>query len=670
MLRPLEAHLQSLIAYFSAHPQLALGAVFAASLLEAAAVIGTVIPGSTIVFAAGVLVGLKALDPWLAAATAIIGAILGDSVSYWLGHRYHDAIRGMWPLRKHPGLLDRGQAYFVANGGKSVFVGRFLGPLRAIVPVVAGMSNMPPSRFYVMNVLSAFAWAAAHLLPGILFGASLQVAGAISSRLVTLVALIVTSLWLITYVTRHAIRLGGPFVVRLRDRIYLRAGRASGPLARLVLPLLDPARPESVSLLVSATLLVGGAWLFLGVVEDVVTKDTLVQVDQVIYDWLQGVRTAWGDDVLVTISELGSAYVMVAIVGALSLWFALTRRWRTLAYWIAAVVFAELLVLALKYALGRARPETSYASVDPFSFPSGHAALWIVVYGFLAFLLGHRKSGWQKTAFALGAATTALLVAFSRLYLGAHWFSDVLASMGLGIAWIALLSIAYITHVHERPLRAAPVLIIVLSTLTFFGGSYAGSHHARDLARYAKPDTLRTLSFDGWSAGEWRQLPPVRSEIGGAGEEPFSVQWVAAAAEISALLSHAGWQSPSAWRSRAALLWLLPTTPIGDLPVLPKLNRGRAAAITFVKPIDDAARTVIRLWHVADVVEAGGASARPLWSGMVTIERRRTEGGLVVVARTATDFTTPLRQLERDVQGAHVASETGERGAMPVLRIW
>ena len=80
------------------------------------------------------------------------------------------------------GIFARGQAYFEKNGGKSVFLGRFLGPVRAIVPVIAGMSNMPPARFYTMNVLSALAWSTAHLLPGVLFGASLQVAGAVSSR--------------------------------------------------------------------------------------------------------------------------------------------------------------------------------------------------------------------------------------------------------------------------------------------------------------------------------------------------------------------------------------------------------------------------------------------------------------------------------------------------------
>lgn len=136
--------MQSLIDYLSAHPHIALAAVFAASLLEALAVIGTVIPGSTIVFAGGVLIGLQVIGPWSTAVLAVTGAILGDGISYWLGHRYHERIRIMWPMSRYPALFDRGQAYFDRNGGRSVFLGRFLGPLRAIVPVIAGMSNMPP----------------------------------------------------------------------------------------------------------------------------------------------------------------------------------------------------------------------------------------------------------------------------------------------------------------------------------------------------------------------------------------------------------------------------------------------------------------------------------------------------------------------------------------------
>ena len=324
---------------------------------------------------------------------------------------------------------------------------------------------MPPANFYAMNVLSAFGWAAAHLLPGILFGASLQLAGAVSSRLLILVAVLVAGFWLVAHLTRLAIHYGSPIVILLRDRVVEHARAGRGPVSRAVLSLFDPARRESGVLLVSAVVLIAAAWLFLGILEDVLNGDPLVRFDRSIYDALQAVRTGWGDSVMVAITEFGSAYVMVPVIGIVALWLALTRRMRTLGYWVAAVVFASLSVLALKYAVGRVRPVNDYAAIDALSFPSGHAAVGMVVYGFLASLIGRGKPGWQKGAIALTASVAILAVAFSRLYLGIHWFSDVAASLALGLAWISLLTIAYTTHVRERPLRALPVSLLVLATV-------------------------------------------------------------------------------------------------------------------------------------------------------------------------------------------------------------
>ena len=245
----------------------------------------------------------------------------------------------------------------------------------------------------------------------------------------------------------------------------------------------------------------------------VVTKDTLVEVDRSVYEWLQAIRTGWGDDIMVTITALGSAFVTIAVIIAVASWLGVTRHWRTLAYWLTAVAFAELLVWALKNGFERARPETHYAEVDLYALPSGHAALSIVVYGFLAFLLAHGKPGWQKIARRVAGCLMAVLIAFSRLYLGVHWFSDVAASVGLGLAWIGLLCIAYINHVHERPLRALPLLVIVFTTLTFFGTAYANRYHDRDLRRYARPVATPTLPLDQWKNGEWRSLPAARSRV-------------------------------------------------------------------------------------------------------------------------------------------------------------
>jgi len=665
-----EGQLQSLIGFFSAHPDFALAAVFSAAFLEGLALVGTVIPGSSIVFAAGVLVGLRVLEPWPVAAFAIAGAVLGDGISFWIGHRYVDAIRDVWPIRRYPNLLARGQAYFARNGGKSVFLGRFIGPVRAIVPIVAGMSAMSARHFYAMNVLSAFAWAAAHLLPGMLFGASLELAGAVSSRLVALVGVLVVGLWSITQLTRLALHYGWPAAKQVLERVFIRASAASGPFARAFVAVVDPARRESMSLLISAALLVAGAWLFLAVAEDVVTNDPLVDVDRSIYLSLQGLRTRWGDDVMVTVTQLGSAYVMIPLVAVVGVWFAITRRFRTLAYWVAAATFAEVMVWVLKTALARARPPTAYAAIDEYAFPSGHAALGLVVFGFLAFLLGHGKPGWQQTAYALCAAGIAVLVAFSRLYLGAHWMSDVIASFGLGIAWIALLGIAYSHHVRERPVRGTPVLLIVLATLTFVGGSYAANHHERDLARYAKPVTMRTLRIDAWRRGEWRSLPDARAEIGGGREEPFSVQWIAPRDDIAQRLIAAGWEQPARWRSAATLLWLLPSTPIGQLPVLPKLDQGQPPALTFIHTLDARRRVVIRLWHVADAIEDAPSRRVPLWAGIVTIEQARSQWGLIGVARTTPETPAPEQVLANALQGRHVAVETRPTTKRNVLLVW
>jgi undecaprenyl-diphosphatase len=645
--------------------------VFAAALFESVALVGSLLPGSTIVFVGGMLVGLKALDPWLVSAAAVVGATLGDGISYWLGHRHRDAIRSMWPIRDHPALLERGQAYFTAHGGKSVFLGRFFGPTRAIVPIIAGMSSMPPAQFYAMNVLSALGWAAVHVLPGALFGASLQLAGAVSTRLVLLVVLIVAGLWSIALVIRIAVRFGWPYVRMLQDRIVRNVQQRPGRLANLVLPLVDPSRRESVSLLVAATLLIGGTWLFLGVVEDVVTRDTLVQADRSIYEALQATRTGWVDDIMVTITELGSTYVMIAVIAMVSLWLAVLRHWRTLAYWIAAVAFAELLVWVLKAGFARVRPQTAYALVDPYSFPSGHAALSIVAYGFLAFLVAHGKPGWQKIAVAVPAAGIAVLIAFSRLYLGAHWFSDVAASAGLGLAWIGLLCIAYIHHVRDRPLRALPMLLIVFATLSFFGSAYAHRYHARDLERYAKAETLRRLSLQQWKDGEWRTFPTARSELRGQREEPFSLQWAATAARVADVLHASQWRMPPAWQSSAALLWLVPDTPVDELPALPKFHQGQPPALTFVRPVDAGNRLVIRLWHVADVSDGDTLPQwRPLWNGIVTTERLRTEFGLVATARTTNDVATALQAVAQAVLAEQSSARMETLNETRVLLVW
>lgn len=659
-----------MIDFLSGHPALALAVVFAAALLESVAVIGTVIPGSSVVVAAGVLIGLGALDPWWVAGVAVIGAILGDGFSYWLGHRYHERLRTLWPLKAYPELLARGQAYFADHGGMSVFLSRFLGPVRAILPVVAGMSDMPALRFAVVNVLSAIAWSAAHLLPGALFGASLQLAGAVSSRLLILLAGLVAIFWLVAVLMRFAHRNAWPIVCRQRDRIVGWARLKSDLFSRVALSLLDPARPESLALLIAAVIVLGGAWLFFAVLEDVVSRDPLVQLDHVVFTALQKLRMGWVDDLMIAATELGSAMMAIAVIAAVSAVLAIKHCWRTLAYWLTAVGFAQALVWILKITLERARPVAMYDGADRFSFPSGHAASSIVLYGFLAFLLAREKKATLRWTITLLATGLVGLIAFSRLYLGAHWLSDVLASLGLGTAWVALLSIAYLQHVRTERLPACALSFTSFGTLVLAGAAVIATHHAADAARYAPPRSASSDLMADWQVDGWRRLPASRTEVDGDHEEPLSVQWADTADQIVQTLESGGWHRPTPWTMRTTLLWLLPSSTVGQLPVLAKFHKGESPTMSFERELDLSHRLVIRLWPTSYQVAEANDRPIALWIGMVTLERLSHPVGMVTMATTDQDFGIPTAQLALTLrtQGLHLNFKRLDTTAVLLVR--
>jgi len=160
--------LDPLIAFASTHTGLAYLTLFLAALLEAVPVVGSVIPGSTIILALSALVpgGELRLEWVLAAAGA--GAVLGDGSAFWIGHRTQREILSAWPLSKYPGVIARSEAFFNRWGALAVFFARFVPPIRAFVPITAGALGMPPMRFYAVNIPAILLWAPAHVLPGVL----------------------------------------------------------------------------------------------------------------------------------------------------------------------------------------------------------------------------------------------------------------------------------------------------------------------------------------------------------------------------------------------------------------------------------------------------------------------------------------------------------------------
>lgn len=236
-------------------------------------------------------------------------------------------------------------------------------------------------------------------------------------------------------------------------------------------------------LLSAAALVVGGAWLFFGVMEDLISRDPLVDVDVFVYHLLQSLRTPAADGVMTAITELGDAQVLLPVILVALAWFLIHRLWLTASYWLAAIGVAEVLAKVLKVVLHRQRPGLLADGIERFSFPSGHATMSTVVFGFLALLLcGGVRAGLRNAVISSTAALVSL-IALSRVYLGAHWLSDVLGGLAFGVAWIAALAIAYECQFHEK-FRATGLAAVMLMTVLIAGGVHVVSSHDADLSRY------------------------------------------------------------------------------------------------------------------------------------------------------------------------------------------
>ena len=150
---------QTILEFVRTHQAWAPFIIFALTFAESMAVISLVLPAWSVIVAFGPLIAMLDLNFNAIFIAAALGASLGDWVSYILGYHFKERIGQMWPLSKYPQLLPKGEAFFRKWGIASIFIGRFSGPLRASLPLIAGITAMPIVAFQIANVVSAFIWA-------------------------------------------------------------------------------------------------------------------------------------------------------------------------------------------------------------------------------------------------------------------------------------------------------------------------------------------------------------------------------------------------------------------------------------------------------------------------------------------------------------------------------
>lgn len=657
----MSSYLQPLLDWIAQHQTWAGIAVFLLSVSESLLIVGLFVPGTIVMFGIGALVATGSLGWWETVGWAVLGAVVGDGVSYWIGHHYKDRLRGMWPLTKYPGLVSRGEEFFIRHGGKSVLFGRFVGPVRPVIPTIAGMMGMTPARFTVVNIASAVIWAPAYLFPGVVFGASLGLASEVASRLAVLVVGLLVGLWLTVWMVRRLYLVLQPRATAMLSRA-LTWARAHPRLGGITAALVDPDHPEAKGLVIMAGILALASWAFLWTVDHVVSGNPLGYLDSSAGHFMQGLRTPWADGLMVLLSGLGDASVALALVLAVLAWLVWQRCWLAAGHWLAAVVFAAMLPLILQVTLHVPRPEAIYDTLLTLGFPSGHAAVSMVVYGFLSVLIARELPGTQRWLPYAGAGLLIGATSLSQIYLGARSASDVLGGLTLGLAWVAALGIAYVRH-RSPGVSVRGVGLAALAALVLAGSWYINRHFEEGLTRYAPRYAERAMEAQAWWSEQWQTLPPRRIDLAGKLEQPLTVQWAGNIEILRAQLQQQGWRTPTPLTAAGALRWLTPDPVLAQLPVLPQAHDGRHETLLLVHPA--AAKEhqlVLRLWP-SDTRLTHPDS--PLWVGAVTWLRLGHPLPLFTTSMTENEFNGPLREFRPFLGGvaARVVQRHGIQNA-------
>lgn len=585
--------------YMSAHPVLAVLAVFLLAASESIVVIGALIPGTAIMLALATLIGLGHLPFWPILAAATLGAIAGDGLSYWIGHRHRAQIAAMWPFSRYPALLEKGHGFFERHGGKSILIGRFTPGMRAIVPVIAGSSGLSPARFYTANVASALVWAPAHILPGAAAGLGLGMAGDASLRLAGLLLILLIAVYLAIVLLRLLIGLILPLAERLRHNMAERLrARPQTPTTRAALAVIAPGETLRPIIFAGLPLIVVVAG-FVSLIDEVLDRGALSRADTAISNALTGLRTDPGDQVMAFITGFGDWPVVTATTIALMLALIFYRQRRLAAGVGVIMLLSTTIASVLKVSLGVPRPNDFYEGVQAFSFPSGHTTSAMTLFGLLAWF-ALRGLAWGASRWLTGMfAAVAAIIAVSRLYMGAHWPSDVIGGMLLGAALVLLFALIFR---HRVPVHTPAALAIALGAFAGFGACYSIMTMPHALERYARaPAEPVVMTRAEWLAGGWRRLPQARTDLIGSDAQLIILQWAAPVSDLQSRLSAKGWR-PAPTLSLATMGRFAAVTDPADLPVIPMLDDGRSPVLTMILP-DSTSREVLTVWPSGFVTE-------------------------------------------------------------------
>lgn len=415
-----------------------------ASMFEAFFVTGVVVPGTLIVDAGGILVQRGLLDFFDLAWFVALGSVLGSELSYWTGKLAMNRLPGRRRIGESAAFA-RAKGLFEKRGGMALVIGRFLGPVAGLVPLVAGMADMDRRKFLIWNILGSIPYALAHVAIGYFLGDVMGRIGGSLTRVAVLTGIVLLALLILWTTLYSALRLlplawavMSAALRSLADLPVVRRQIEDHPeTAQWVEARLDRNAFSGLTLSLLALIFVyiGAVWL--DSVFEFLSGDPLLALDNRLSELIHHFQSPGPIRVASFITAVGGWQVVLPVIVA-ALIRLITEGRRALAVGLAVSVAGNTITVAvLKLAFGRPRSPLGVFAETSGSFPSGHAAASVAAYGMLMYVVWRAGRLRAETALLL-AGLMAFAIGVSRIYLIEHYLSDVLNGWLVGALWVTV----------------------------------------------------------------------------------------------------------------------------------------------------------------------------------------------------------------------------------------
>ena len=410
---------------------------------ETGAFVGLVVPGETVLVVCGAVAGQGAIDIYILIGIAWFAAWAGDTTSFIIGRRLgrdfilrHGSRLGLTRER-----FEQVEEYFARHGGKTVFLGRFIGFVRALAPFIAGSSGMRYRVFLPYSILGTGILNTSVILLGYAFSRSIDTAAKYAGRgALVLGTLIVVTVGAVMIYRRLRVPENRRAAVRWMEghrttRWLVVLVRRFQPQLRFLWARVTPGGTFGLEFTSLMAILAVGGFVLVGYTAIVSGDPGPTPGDQTAIDIVESLRTAWLVDIAKAVTTLGSSAVVLLLAAICAVALAARRHWPEVAVLIVGLAIVYIGVHELKAAVDRPRPAGGLVDAGGSAFPSGHAA-YSTFYVWLAVTIVMRlRPGMTRGALVVtGGIALAALVGLSRVYLGVHYMSDVNAGWALGAA--------------------------------------------------------------------------------------------------------------------------------------------------------------------------------------------------------------------------------------------